>query len=674
MGCEANTPSFKYVLVENLVITYNGIPYAIKTMYTKKKYIIWNINRPYQLEDSDIRPDESLIEYLIVSNENGIPTILSHDNITLSFDSKTNGSNGTGSGDYIALKKQVNENTNKYNILSDTVDGVERILGETSELEDGTIVYNLNKIKADSKEFGVKIGEIQTKVDDKYKDLKPVLLNDLVEYLRSVSEYKLSFTNIKEDIEITSDELTLINTSKSNMNSKLSLLQTSLDNLKTILDQIQDTVKSQLIVDAKTQLNNLNNALINICNTALLNNKIDGNEKSNIIQKTYELANYIGVVQNTCNNITVNGLGGVIYSVQNELLMTKDKTSSTINELKRSDEVLNENYSNMTQTIDEFKTEVSSKVTKMKFGATNLLVGSSSEYKEYTMNEWSSFPYTYNIEDINLKIGDEVIFRAYINVPSEALCGVSARITFYDASNTNIHTVSNNVFIGVGQEGYSEITNIVPNNAVKVLIGYQREISGSGLALYNFKGKEEKFEKGNKATEWSLSNQDILNAIDNGAKMETEDGQVVYVKDQLSEIIQNSDSISQKVSSIETEFGEGGVIDSLKSQVSTLQQLSNKFTMEFFEKIESSDLGVKEVLSYIDFSADGIVLGQEDYPIKLIISKDRIKFVAADGKQLAYFSDNKLLIEDSEILNTLIVSNYGFIPSSNGGLTIGAIR
>lgn len=358
MGCEANTPSFKYVLVENLVITYNSIPYAIKTMYTKKKYIIWNVNRPYQLEDSDVRPDESLIEYLIVINDNGIPTILNHDGITLSFDSKTNGSNGTGTGDYVALKNKVNENTNKYNIISQTVDGMEQIIGETSALEDGTIVYNLNKVKSDSKSYGIKIGEIQTKIDDKYKELRPILLNDLVEYLKSVSEYKLSFTNLAEDTEIISDELILINTNKINMNDKLTILQGNLDKLKLILDDINDTTKSQLVSDAKTQLTNLNDSLINLCDTALLNNKIDGNEKSNIIQKSYELANYIGVVQNTCNNITVNGLGGVIYSVQNELLMLKDSTKNTITELSRKDEDLYHKYSTVLQNTSSIVEEV----------------------------------------------------------------------------------------------------------------------------------------------------------------------------------------------------------------------------------------------------------------------------------------------------------------------------
>lgn len=357
MAVEGNMPTFKYVTVNNLVITYNGTPYPVKRFSTNRKYIIWNVDRPYQLEDSNVRPDDSLIEYLIVINDNGKPTIVSHDELVYSFDQLTNGGSSS-SGEYKALKEQVNANTKKYNLVSETVDGMTRIIGATEELEDGTIIYNLNKVKADSESYGISISEIQTKIDDKYKELKPILLTNFVEYRKSVSEYKLSFTNLKEDIEITSEELQLINTSKSNMNNKLLSLQEGLDSLKAILDEINDTTKSQLITDAKIQLTTLNNALISLCDTALLNNKIDGNEKSDIIQKSYELVTYINTVQNTCNNITVNGMGGVIYSVENDFLIEKDKTTSNINELSRKDDDLYEKYSNIKQTTDSITEEV----------------------------------------------------------------------------------------------------------------------------------------------------------------------------------------------------------------------------------------------------------------------------------------------------------------------------
>lgn len=356
MSVRENTPTFKYVTVENLVITYNQKPYPIKNMYTNKKYIIWNIDRPNQLEDSNIRPEESLLEYLIVINDNGIPTILSHDNLTLSFDSATNGFDSNSEFD--SIKEQVNENTKKYNILIKDVDGITNVIGKTEELKDGSIIYNLNKIKADSESFGVQLEEVKTQVDDKFKDLKPVILNNLIDYSISVSEYKLSLTSLKNDIEVTEEELSKINTNKTNMSNSLTKVLTSLDSLKSILDSVNDKTKSQLITDAKNQLTLLNNSLISDCDTALLDNKLSDYEKTTITQKAYELSQYIGVVQNTCNNITVGGSDGVIYKVQNDFIMYKDKTENNITELNRNNNDLFEKYTSVKQTTELISQEV----------------------------------------------------------------------------------------------------------------------------------------------------------------------------------------------------------------------------------------------------------------------------------------------------------------------------
>lgn len=356
MGVRGNFPTFKYITVENLVITHNGTPYPIKNFYTNKKYVVWNVERKYQLEDTNIRPEESLLEYLIIINDNGKPTVVDHDELTYAFDQLT--TDISSSNEYSALKEEVKNNTKKYNIMSETVEGVTRIIGSTEELEDGNIIYNLNKVKSDSKSYGVQIEEIKTKVDDKYKELRPILLASLVEYLRTVSEYKLSFTNLKEDTEITSDELNQINNSKDNMISELERLNTNLDLLIGILEEVNDSTNIQTITNAKSQLLTLHNELISLGDNALLNSKLEDSEKTNIIKKAYELNTYINTIQNTCNNITVNGLGGVIYSVENELLILKDSTTSSIAQLNRNDKTLEQKYSTIEQTTESITEEV----------------------------------------------------------------------------------------------------------------------------------------------------------------------------------------------------------------------------------------------------------------------------------------------------------------------------
>lgn len=424
MSVRGNFPTFKYITVENLVITHNGTPYPVKNFYTNKKYVVWNVERQYQLEDTNIRPENSLLEYLVVINDNGKPTIVNHDELIYSFDQLTTG--GSSSGEYNALKEKVDANTKKYNTISNTVDGMTQIIGSTEELKDGSIIYNLNKVKSDSKSYGVQIEEIKTKIDDKYKELRPILLSSLVEYLRTVSEYKLSFTDLKEDIEITSDELNRINNSKTDMMSKLELLNTNLDLLIGILEEVNDSTNIQTITNTKSQLSTLHNALISLGENALLNNKLEDLEKTNIIQKAYELSTYVGTVQNTCNNITVNGLGGVIYSVENELLMLKDSTTSSIKELNRNGDDLEQKYTDVKQTTDSIVEEVGQLTNKVGDLSSTSKKTIRSVVTYYTLSSSNSEIVGYDFS--NIKPGD-IIFQG--NKDNDRYKGVYHVSIFY---------------------------------------------------------------------------------------------------------------------------------------------------------------------------------------------------------------------------------------------------
>ena len=172
-------------------------------------------------------------------------------------------------------------------------------------------------------------------------------------------------------------------------------------------------------------------------------------------------------------------------------------------------------------------------------------------------------------------------------------------------------------------------------------------------------------------TETKVDN--MKDEILSGDTMPTTDGSVVYIKDKFAETLTTVDSISNKVGSLEANFAEDGTVTNLVNQVSTLEQTASQFNMEFFQKVDNANQGVNEILSYITFDADGITIGQDSYPVRLMLTKDRIKFVDTNGAQLAYFSEGKLYVNNAEIINAIKIANYGFLPTANGSLTIGAI-
>ena len=167
---------------------------------------------------------------------------------------------------------------------------------------------------------------------------------------------------------------------------------------------------------------------------------------------------------------------------------------------------------------------------------------------------------------------------------------------------------------------------------------------------------------------------DMQDKIDDASTMIDNSGQLVYIKDKLTQTSTTVEGITNTVSSLESYFDEDGVVTKMNEQVSQLQQTAGRFDMDFWQKFDDSYEGVQQLHDYITFNSDGITIGQENYPVKLMLTKDRIKFIGTEGQQLAYFSDGKLYVNDAEIISTIKIANYGLLPTAGGSLTIAAIK
>lgn len=426
----------------------------------------------------------------------------------------------------------------------------------------------------------------------------------------------------------------------------------------------QDAIKSQIIRNDMVSPNaNINgsklniNSVINEVNekgtTTLKSSKIkfdDINQTLDVAFSSLKSTTDDTKKKTEANTTSISIVQGEIKTAIENTKIVKD--GQTV--------LLKDEYSKLEQNVGSISSKVSSTETKlnnMKIGGRNLILKSneSTESSSYLIK-------VYDLTD-DLIFGEEYTFVIKGSVVANQKFGI-----WMNQGSTNVGYATTKFSEGVYYVSFKAGTpNSEANKRTLSLYNYP---SGSTVSTVEWVA----LYKGNKPLDWTAAPEDIDQNISDAIKMETEDGQVVYVKDQVSEINQDLDGISNKVSKIEVEFDDDGTIGQLKSQVSSLQQTADGFTMEFFKKIEEADLGVKEILSYIEFTADGIILGQKEYPIKLVVSKDRIKFIREDGNELAYFSDNKLLIQDAEILDTLKIANYGFLPNAGGSLTIGTIK
>ena len=116
--------------------------------------------------------------------------------------------------------------------------------------------------------------------------------------------------------------------------------------------------------------------------------------------------------------------------------------------------------------------------------------------------------------------------------------------------------------------------------------------------------------------------------------------------------------------------------DTLISSVSTEVELTKnsidiQFT-QFSQDIEAAANGAdsqfEEIRKYIRFVDGKILLGEVGNELELEIANDRISFLQ-DGAEVAYFSNRKLYVTDTQILHSLQLGSFAFMPRANGNLS-----
>lgn len=116
--------------------------------------------------------------------------------------------------------------------------------------------------------------------------------------------------------------------------------------------------------------------------------------------------------------------------------------------------------------------------------------------------------------------------------------------------------------------------------------------------------------------------------------------------------------------------------DALISSVSTeIEQTKNSVEIQFTQfsaDIEAvaagADAEFEEIKKFIRFVDGKILLGEVGNELELEIANDRISFLQ-DGAEVAYFSNRKLYVTDAQILHSLQLGNFAFMPRENGNLS-----
>lgn len=122
-----------------------------------------------------------------------------------------------------------------------------------------------------------------------------------------------------------------------------------------------------------------------------------------------------------------------------------------------------------------------------------------------------------------------------------------------------------------------------------------------------------------------------------------------YLKDETEALVSSvSTTVEQTLGGVEIQF--------------------NQFSQDLAALAAGTDAEFEEIKKYIRFVDGKILLGEVGNELELQISKDRISFLQ-DGAEVAYFSNRKLYVTDAEILHSLQIGNFAYVPRANGNVS-----
>ncbi len=547
---------------------------------------------------------------------------------------------------------------------------------------DGNYVPKLKLVELDVQKLYANYAEINTLVANKatIQDLEAT--NAKIENLKAdIGDFQ-DLTAVKADIQQLKTDTANINTAligKAEItdlnaaNANITALQSSVASINTLVggNLTMDNISSLVLTSSKVTVDNgfIKNAMIDSItankitsgsiNTNLVN--IQSNDGSMILNGslqqfkdkndkvrlqlgkdasgnfTFALFDETGTGQLiTPQGITANAIGdGIIVNdmVADNANISGSKLdiNSVVTEvnngtttLKASIVKLDDKNQTLDVAFNSMSTTVENNTSKINTNTTNI---STAQGQIQTL-----ISNTTVTEDGK----DKTIKEAYSSLKS-TVDGFSSKIANIDTIQNDLTTVKSNV--STIQQDLTNITNRVQSTETQV-----------------------------------QTNSDTINTLDGQVKLgEDVEGNIIYVKDQVAQTTMDVKGIINKVGSMEANFGANGTVTNLVEKVSKLEQTASQFTMEFFKKVEDAEQGVNTIFDYITFDANGITIGQENYPVRLRLAKDRVVFLDVNNVELAYFRDDKLYVNNAEILDTIKIANYGFMPTANGSLTIGAL-
>mgnify|MGYP003246233702 FL=1 len=335
MSLSNNCPTFSFISATGITVTYNNEIYMVQDFATNKRYIYWNSDTPHQLNASNVMPNRSTKQHLVIVNDNGMHTLVpsTSDNFSISFDGN---SNQAIKDRIFGLYEKNEQFGNKFVAIEQDINGIKQIVGDNGESSDGSLIDRVSKIEQRADEIDLSVEKISKKYNDdkETNQLRENLNSSIIKLNSTLGTFKRELTDYFKNNEITSEEKVKIETQLGILTNEKTVLDGFVDTIKLIAENNNQTQDAIAIGSAKQALQIAHDNLYNNITNAVIDSIITPTENTIIIDSFAKYNLRINELKKTCDDVIILGLGGVITEELANINIKSDEIKLSVSKVE----------------------------------------------------------------------------------------------------------------------------------------------------------------------------------------------------------------------------------------------------------------------------------------------------------------------------------------------------
>ena len=335
MSLSNNCPTFSFISATGITVTYNNEIYMVQDFATNKRYIYWNSDTPHQLNASNVMPNRSTKQHLVIVNDNGMHTLVpsTSDNFSISFDGN---SNQAIKDRIFGLYEKNEQFGNKFVAIEQDINGIKQIVGDNGENSDGSLIDRISKIEQRADGIDLSVEKISKKYNDdkETSQLRENLNSSIIKLNSTLGTFKRGLTDYFKNNEITSEEKVKIETQLGILTNEKTVLDGLVDTIKLIAENNNQTQDAIAIESAKQALQIAHDNLYNNITNVIIDSIITPTENTIIIDSFAKYNLRINELKKTCDDVIILGLGGVITEELANINIKSDEIKLSVSKVE----------------------------------------------------------------------------------------------------------------------------------------------------------------------------------------------------------------------------------------------------------------------------------------------------------------------------------------------------